>query len=369
MMGLKMQSSLFRKTKLARLELKNHTVMAPMTRNRAINNVPNALMAEYYSQRAEAGLIVTEGTSPSRNGLGYARIPGIFSSEQIRGWKEVTSAVHAKDGKIFVQLMNTGRISHPANLPPVAQAMAPSSIQPKGQIWTDTQGMQNYPVPKEMTSTDIKTAKEEYIQAARNAIDAGFDGVELHGANGYLLDQFLNPGSNKRTDSYGGSVENRCRFVLETATEVAKAIGKKKTGIRLSPYGALNDVAQFPETEEQYAYLAEKLNAIGIVYIHLVDHSSMGSPTVELTTVTKIRNNFKNALILSGGYTREKAEKDLNSGIADLIAFGRGFLANPDFVTRLRNNAALNPPAMDTFYTPDAKGYTDYPALPAAKQL
>jgi N-ethylmaleimide reductase len=263
--------------------------------------------------------------------------------------------------------MNTGRISHPANLPPGAQAMAPSSIQPKGQMWTDTLGMQNFPVPREMTVTDITTAREEYVQAAKNAVEAGFDGVELHGANGYLLDQYLNPAVNRRTDAYGGNIKNRCRFVLEVAAEVAKAIGKHKTGIRLSPYGAANDVGQFPETEEQYAYLAEKLNAIGISYIHLVDHSSMGSPKVELTTVQKIRNNFKNTLILSGGYTREKAEKDLASGMANLIAFGRGFLANPDFVSRMQHNAELNQPAMDTFYTPDAKGYTDYPTLAIAK--
>jgi N-ethylmaleimide reductase len=361
-----MNSPLFSRTKLDNIELKNHAVMAPMTRSRAINNVPNALMAEYYAQRAEAGLIITEGTSPSRNGLGYARIPGIFSSEQVRGWEKVTSAVHAKGGKIFVQLMNTGRISHPANLPPGAQAMAPSSIQPKGQMWTDSQGMQNFPMPKEMTVTDIAAAQEEYVLAARNAVEAGFDGVELHGANGYLLDQYLNPNVNRRTDEYGGSVENRCRFVVEVATSVAKAIGKGKTGIRLSPYGSTNDVGQFPETEEQYAYLAKKLNVMGIAYIHLVDHSSMGAPKVELSTVQKIRNNFKNSLMLSGGYAHERAEKDLASGMADLIAFGRGFLANPDFVSRMQHNAEFNPPAMDTFYTPDAKGYTDYPSLPVA---
>jgi NADH:flavin oxidoreductases, Old Yellow Enzyme family len=358
-----MNSPLFSKTKLDDIELKNHMVMAPMTRSRAINNIPNALMAQYYSQRAEAGLIVTEGTSPSPNGLGYARIPGIFSSQQIEGWKKVTTAVHAKNGKIFVQLMHTGRISHPANLPAGAQIMAPSAIQPKGQMWTDTQGMKNYPMPIEMTLADIDASKKEHVQAALNAVEAGFDGVELHGANGYLLDQFLNPASNRRTDLYGGNVEKRCEFVLEVASEVAKEIGKEKTGIRLSPYGAINDVGPFPETEEQYAYLAEKLNLIGIAYIHLVDHSSMGSPKVQLTTVQKIRNNFKNSIVLSGGYTLERAEKDLASCMADLIAFGRGFLANPDFVSRLQNKAELNPVATDTFYTAGAKGYTDYPAL------
>jgi N-ethylmaleimide reductase len=362
-----MISPLFSKAKLVYLDLKNHMVMSPMTRNRAINNVPNTLMAEYYSQRAEAGLIITEGTSPSPNGLGYARIPGIFSLQQIEGWKKVTAAVHAENGKIFVQLMHTGRISHPKNMPTGAQIIAPSAIQPKGQMWTDTQGMQDYPLPKEMTENDIASTKKEYVQAAENALNAGFDGVELHGANGYLLDQYLNPAANRRTDSYGGSVENRCRFVLDVGYEVAKAIGPEKTGIRLSPYGAFNDLAPFSETEEEYAYLAKNLDNFGIAYIHLVDHSSMGTPKVEPSTVTKIRDNFKNVLILSGGYTRERAEMDLKSGLADLIAFGRGFLANPDFVSRLKNNSELNPIAMDTFYTSDAKGYTDYPHLSVTK--
>ena len=348
-----MISPLFSNAKLGHLELKNHMVMSPMTRSRALNNIPNTLMAEYYSQRAEAGLIITEGTSPSPNGLGYARIPGIFSLQQIEGWKKVTAAVHAKNGKIFVQLMHTGRISHPANMPTGAQIIAPSAIQPKGQMWTDTQGMQNYPVPKEMAESDIATAKKEYVQAAENAIAAGFDGVELHGANGYLLDEYLNPAANRRTDVYGGSIENRCRFVLEVVSGVAQAIGKEKTGIRLSPYGAANDLAPFPETEKEYAGLAEKFNGIGIAYIHLVDHSSMGAPKVEPSTVKKIRNNFKNTLILSGGYIRERAENDLTSGLADLITFGRGFLANPDFVSRLKNNSELNSVAMDTFYTPN----------------
>ena len=362
-----MNSKLFSKTKLGQIELKNHMVMAPMTRSRAIDNIPNDLMAEYYAQRSEAGLIVTEGTSPSPDGLGYARIPGIFSPEQIEGWKKITSAVHSKNGKIFVQLMHTGRISHGANMPAGSEIIAPSAIAAKGQMWTDAHGLQDHPVPKEMKSYDIEKAIKEYVRAARNAVEAGFDGVELHGANGYLMDQFLNPGSNKRNDVYGGNAENRCRFVLEATGDVSRAIGKEKTGIRLSPYGAFNDVGPFPETEEQYSFLAEKLNAIGIVYVHLVDHSSMGAPKVEFTTVQKIRNTFKNSLILSGGYTRERAEKDLESGIADLIAFGKPFLANPDLVYRLLNNRELNEVSMDTLYTADAKGYTDYPSLSSKK--
>lgn len=358
-----MDSLLFSTTTLGDIGLKNHMVMSPMTRCRAIGNIPTMLMAKYYSQRTEAGLIITEGTSPSPNGLGYARIPGIFSPEQVEGWKKVTSAVHTKNGIIFLQLMHSGRIAHPANLPPGAQPMAPSPLQAKGQMHTDTMGMQDYPVPKEMTLSDIATARNEFVQAAKNAVGAGFDGVELHGANGYLLDQFLNPLVNRRTDNYGGTIAKRCSFVLQVAEEVASAIGKEKTGIRLSPYGSFSDMGQFPETEEQYAFLAEKLDAVGIVYIHLVNHSYMGSPRVEPTTVRKIRNAFKNSLILSGGYSRERAENDLSSGMADLIAFGQGFLANPDLVTRLQNNADLNVPVMETFYTADAKGYTDYPFL------
>jgi N-ethylmaleimide reductase len=204
---------------------------------------------------------------------------------------------------------------------------------------------------------------DEMVQASKNAIEAGFDGVELHGANGYLLEQFLNPTSNQRKDEYGGSIENRCRFVIEVAEAVVKAIGKEKTGIRLSPYGAFNDVFPFPETEEQYSYLAEKLNSIGLAYIHLVDHSSMGAPKVEPSTVKKIREKFKNTLILSGGYNKERAEKDLDSNAGDLIAFGKPFISNPDLVTRMQKDAALTPPSPETFYAADEKGYTDYAFL------
>lgn len=358
-----MSSKLFSNTKLGSLELKNPIVMAPMTRSRAINNIPNDLMATYYGQRAGAGLIVTEGTSPSPNGLGYARIPGIYSDAQVEGWKKVTEAVHAKGSRIFVQLMHTGRIGHPNNLPEGAEMVAPSAIVAKGQMWTDKGGMLDHPTPREMTKDDIEKAKQEYVNASINAVKAGFDGVELHAANGYLLEQFLNPGANQRTDEYGGSSENRARFVIEVAKAVAEKIGKEKTGIRLSPYGAFNDVGPFPDTEEEYSYLATKLNEIGIVYVHLVDHSSMGAPKVEPSTVKKIRENFKNTLILSGGYDRARAEADLESKAGDLIAFGKPFLSNPDLVTRLEKNAPLAAPNMEALYTPDAKGYTDYPVM------
>jgi len=336
--------------------------MAPMTRSRAVGNIPNQLMALYYEQRSGAGLIVTEGTSPSPNGLGYSRIPGIFSKEQIEGWKLVTSSVHNKNGKIFVQLMHTGRVGHELNLPAGAAVIAPSAVKMSGTIWTDQKGLQEYPAPREMTLDEITEAKAEYVQAARNAVEAGFDGVELHAANGYLLEQFLSPISNTRTDQFGGSIINRCRFVLEVAREVSAAIGKEKTGIRLSPFGVASDMFPYPEIEEEYDYLAGELNKIGLVYIHLVDHSAMGAPNVPFSIKEKIRSKYTNTLILSGGYDLEKAEAHLETGAADLIAVGRQFINNPDLVERLKSNKPISTDLdMSTFYTVGEKGYTDYP--------
>ncbi len=344
------------------LELKNRVVMAPMTRCRAIGNVPNDLIAEYYRQRSGAGLIITEGVSPSPNGLGYARIPGIFSKEQVAGWEKTTSAVHATGGKIFVQFMHSGRISHPLNMPEGSQILAPSAVKAAGQMWTDSQQMQDFPTPKAMTADELIQTKNEFVEAALNAVEAGFDGVELHSANGYLLEQFLSPVSNIRTDNYGGSIENRCRFVLEVVAAVAEAIGKEKTGIRLSPYGVASDMPHYPEIDATYTYLAEKLNNIGIVYIHLVDHSAMGAPPVPVELKKKIRGIFKNTIILSGGYEKERAEADIESGLGDLVAFGRPFINNPDLVERFKNNQALSADLkMDLFYSADEKGYTDYP--------
>ncbi len=356
-------SLLFSPTKLGPLALQNRLVMSPLTRNRASDNVPNDLMVEYYAQRASAGLIITEGTSPSPNGLGYPRIPGAFSAAQTAAWKKVTDAVHAKGAKIFLQLMHTGRIGHPLNLPGGATVLAPSAVAAAGEIYTDAGGMKPHATPKAMTEADLKTALGEYVQAAKNAVAAGFDGVELHGANGYLLEQFIRPNSNQRTDAYGGSIENRARFVLEVAKAVIAAIGKDKVGIRLSPYGAFNDMPPYPEMEADYAYLARQLNALGLAYVHLVDHSSMGAPAVPQLIKDTFRKEFKGALILSGGYDAARAEADLAAGKADLIAFGRPFLANPDLIKRWQSGAALNAPDPNTFYTPGPKGYTDYPAL------
>jgi N-ethylmaleimide reductase len=353
---------LFTSKKIGSVELKNRIVMSPMTRCRAIGNVPNELMAEYYKQRSRAGLIITEGTSPSPNGLGYARIPGIYNKEQIEGWKKVTSAVHHGGGKIFIQLMHTGRISHPLNMPEGAKILAPSAIKPAGQMWTDAKQMQDFPVPNEMTTEDLLHTRTEFVVAAKNAIEAGFNGVELHGANGYLLEQFLSPISNIRKDGYGGSVENRCKFIIEVVTSVAKAIGNEKTAIRLSPYGVASDMPHYPEIEATYKYLSEKLNKLGILYIHIVDHSAMGAPEVPMEIKKIIRNNFKNTIILSGGYNKERAEADLQSGLGDLIAFGRPFINNPDLVDRFKNNWPLSHDLkMDLFYAADDKGYTDYP--------
>jgi len=360
------QNKLFSPHKLGSIELKNRIVMAPMTRSRAIGNIPNDLMSTYYGQRSDAGLIVTEGTSPSPNGLGYCRIPGIFSTAQVEGWRKVTGTVHAKGGRIFLQIMHTGRISHALNLPEGAVVLAPSAVKPAGQLWTDVSGMQDFPIPNAMTAEEIELTKKEFITAARNVDAAGFDGLELHGANGYLLEQFLSPHSNQRTDSYGGSVENRCRFVLEVVDGVCAAIGKEKIGIRLSPYGVASDMKPYPEVDTAYTYLAGELNKRRIVYIHLVDHSSMGAPEVPGSIKKAIRDKFRDTMILAGGYNRERAEEDLQSGLADLIALAKPFINNPDLVKRLKNDLPLAKELeMKTFYSPGEKGYTDYPTYKA----
>lgn len=356
-----MQNLLFNEYKLGTITLKNRVVMSPMTRSRAINNIPNELMAEYYKQRAGAGLIITEGTSPSPNGLGYSRIPGLFNDAQVNGWKKVTGAVHSKGGHIFVQLMHTGRVSHPLNLPEGARILAPSAIGLKGEMWTDQNQLQPYPVPEAMSYDEIQTAIDEYVNSAKLAVEAGFDGVELHGANGYLIEQFINPTANQRTDQYGGSAENRIRFAVEIARKAVEAIGADKVAIRVSPYGAAGDLAPYEGIDETYALLAEKLNDLGIAYIHVVDHSAMGAPEVSPTVKALIREKFKGTIILAGGFDAEKAEQTLQEKKGDLIAFGRPFISNPNFVEKLSVGAELLAPDFSTFYTPDEKGYIDYP--------
>jgi N-ethylmaleimide reductase len=355
-------NKLFAPAKVGSISLKNSIVMAPMTRCRALGNIPNDLMMEYYGQRASAGLIITEGTSPSPNGLGYARIPGIFNKQQVEGWKKITDAVHNKGGKIIIQLMHTGRISHILNMPEGAKILAPSAVKAAGQMYTDEKQLQDFPIPKEMSLEEIASTKAEFVSASKNALEAGFDGVELHGANGYLLEQFLSPISNIRKDNYGGNIENRCRFVIEVATAVAEAIGKDKTGIRLSPYGVASDMPHYPEIDATYKYLSEQLNKIDIAYIHLVDHSAMGAPPVPIEIKKMIRQNFKNTIIQCGGFDKTKAEATIEHGLADLIAFGRPFINNPDLVETLKNNWSISSDLkMDLFYSADEKGYTDYP--------
>jgi N-ethylmaleimide reductase len=355
-------SLIYSPAKLGPLALQNHLVMSPMTRSRAPGNVPNELMAQYYAQRSSAGLIITEGTSTSPNGLGYVRIPGIFSDEQVAGWKLATQAVHAKGAKIFIQFMHCGRVAHPDNLPAGARVVAPSAIAAKGQMFTDG-GMKPLPTPEAMTEADLKTALAEYVTAAKNAVAAGFDGIELHGANGYLLEQFIRPTSNQRTDRYGGSIENRARFLLEVVEASIAAIGKDKVGIRLSPFGVFNDMPLYPELEAEYGWLAEKLNAAGLVYVHLVDHSAGGAPPVPDSIKATFRKTFKRTLILSGGYDAKRAESDLAAGRGDLVGVGKPFLANPDLVDRWTKGVNLNTPDPTTFYSAGPKGYIDYPTL------
>ncbi len=358
-------SLLFSPATLGSLKLQNRLVMAPMTRSRAPGNVPNDLMVQYYSQRASAGLIITEGTSPSPNGIGYARIPGIYSAEQLAGWKRVADAVHAKGGRIFMQFMHCGRVGHPNNLPAGARLLGPSAIAAAGQIHTDAEGMKPNGTPQAMSEADIQSTIAEYVQAARNAIAAGFDGVELHGANGYLIEQFIRPNSNQRSDRYGGPIENRARFALETVDAVIAAIGKEKVGIRLSPYGVFNDMPLYDAMEADYTYLARELAARGIAYIHVLDHSPMGAPKVPDSIKATFRRVFKGTLIFAGGYDAARAEADLAAGKCDLIAVGKPFIANPDLVARWKTGKSVNAFDMKTFYTPGPQGYVDYPALAA----
>ena len=354
----------FQPAQLGSLTLKNHIVMAPMTRSRALGNVPNELMVEYYRQRASAGLIVTEGTSPSPNGLGYSRIPGLFNKEQVVHWKRVTDAVHAAGGHIFVQLMHAGRIFHPLNLPAGAEGVAPSAVAADGKMWTDQEQLQQQPKPRALRTEELSRVRDEYVTSAKLGIEAGFDGVELHGANGYLLEQFLNPSSNQRADEYGGSVKNRARFVLEVAQAVANAIGAGRTGIRLSPWGKAGDMPHYPEIDETYTYLAEELQKIDIAYIHVVNHAKLGGAAVPPETINAIRAKFTNTLVLSGGFdTLAAVDAALKSGTADLVAIGRPFISNPDLVERLKADKPLAQPDPTTFYVPGAHGYTDYPVM------
>ena len=357
---------LFDKFSARSLHVANRMVMAPMTRNRATPaHTPVALMATYYGQRATAGLIITEGTSPSPNGLGYPRIPGLYDTPQAHAWKAVTAAVHAQGGKIFVQLMHCGRVAHVANLPAGAEVLGPGTAVCPGEMFTDTLGLQPHSAPRAMTEADIVHVVEEYARSAKLALEAGFDGVELHGANGYLIDQFLNPLVNLRTDGHGGSIDGRNRLAVEIVRATVAAIGRDRVGIRLSPYGVLNGTGAFPDVRAQYLALAKALSAAGLLYIHMVDLSAMGAPPVPADFKLELRAGFDGIFILSGGFDLARAEQALVDKRGDLIAFGRPFLANPDLVARMRKDVPQNTPDATTFYVAGPKGYTDYPTIAA----
>lgn len=348
--------SLFSSVRVGALNLPSRLVMAPMTRNRTPGQVPNALNAAYYAQRASAGLIVTEGTTPDASGRGYIDIPGLYNAAQVEGWREVASEVHAKGGHIFVQLMHTGRISHPDFLDGAAP-VAPSAIAAPGEIYTH-QGMKPHGTPRALEAAEIPALVATYGRAATLAREAGLDGVEVHGANGYLPGQFLAPNANKRTDEWGGSVENRARFLLGAVDAAVAAIGADRVGVRLSPGGVFNDIHD-PDAPATYAHVAAELAKRDLAYLHIFNTN----PGFDVPAL--IRANYKGTLILNGGYDRARAEADIASGLADLIAFGVPFLANPDLPARLAQGAALNAADQSTFYGGGAKGYTDYPVLAA----
>ena len=342
------------------LQLKNHIVMAPMTRSRAIGNLPNELMAAYYGQRTEAGLIITEATAISPDSLGYTRIPGIYSEQQIAAWKQITTRVHQDGSKIFLQIVHAGRIGHIDNLPDGARLVGVSDISANGQIYTDTRQMQDFSAPQTLTTAEIEAIIDDFVSAARNAIQAGFDGVELHSANGYLMEQSLNPHVNTRTDRFGGSLENRSRFILSIASKVAAAIGKSAVGIRLSPYSTINDLPAYDNAQvhKTYSYLAAKLNDIGLSYIHIATN-----PQADQATYKAIRELYSGNIIYCNGLNQQSAEQILQEGSADLVGFGRHFISNPDLVSRMKQKATLQEPDFNSFYAAGAEGYTDYSFL------
>lgn len=354
---------LFEPFKLGEIELRNRIVMAPLTRNRASrgSDAPNALNVEYYRQRAGAGLIITEGTQISQQGQGYVWTPGIYSEEQIAGWRAVTDAVHAEGGKIIAQIWHVGRVSHVSLQPDNQAPIAPSAIHAQTKTYIET-GFAEVSAPRELRLDEIPGIIAAYVKAAENAKAAGFDGIELHGAHGYLLDQFLRDGSNTRTDIYGGPIENRVRLVLEVVDAVSRVFGKGRVGIRISPVSPAND-ARDSNPQALFLHLVEKLSEAGIAFIHVVEGATRDARDYLEFDYAPLRKAFKGAYIANNSLTRELAIEALVEKRADLVAFGRLFIANPDLVERLRRNAPLNTPDVATFYGGDAKGYTDYPFL------
>jgi N-ethylmaleimide reductase len=356
-----MTASLFTAIQVGRYTLPNRIVMAPLTRNRAgAGNVPTLLNAKYYEQRSSAGLIISEATQVSPQGVGYPSTPGIHSTEQVEGWKLVNEAVHAKGGKIFLQLWHVGRISHPSLQPNGELPVAPSAIAPHGEAMTD-EGMQPFVTPRALETGELPGIVEQYRQGAANALAAGFDGVEIHAANGYLLDQFLRDGTNHRTDQYGGSVENRSRLLMEVTEAVVGVWGNDRVGLRLSPSGTFNDMSD-SDPHGTFSYVIEQLNAFNLAYLHLrefdgADIRHGGTPI----HTSYFRPIYKGNLMVNTGYTLETGNAAITDGKADLVAYGVPYISNPDLVERFQAGAPLTPPDTATFYGGDGKGYTDYP--------
>ncbi len=349
-------NALFSEVQVGRYKLSNRLVMAPMTRSRADDaGVPSDLVATYYAQRASAGLIISEGVFPVALGKGYVRTPGIETARQVAAWKKVAEAVHARGGRIFMQLMHCGRVSHPSLLADGAQPQAPSAIKAVGQTYTAT-GLQDFVTPHALSITEIASVVEGYRQAARLAIEAGFDGVELHAASGYLPEQFLSTRSNQRDDQYGGSVENRVRFVLEVLTAMASEVGSDRVGIKISPEMNFNDIVD-DNPQETYTYLVKQLRGLNLAYLHV----ALFGATFDYHAA--LRPLFGGSYLIGSGLNKDSAESLIAAGKADAAVFGGAFLANPDLPERFRTGAELNVPNKDTFYAPGAEGYIDYPTL------
>jgi N-ethylmaleimide reductase len=356
--------TLFDPVKIGSLALKNRVVMAPMTRNRASRDgVPSKLAVTYYAQRADAGLIITEGTQPSPAGQGYPRTPGIHAPEQVAAWRHITDAVHQRGGRIFLQLMHVGRIAHRANRLIDAAPVAPSAIRAAGTIYTDAFGLQPHSMPRALATDEIPSVIDEYQQAAANAIAAGFDGVELHAANGYLPMQFLSSNSNRRTDRYGGSIQNRARFVLETLEAMVEAAGSsERVGVRISPDTTFNDMHD-EDRLGTYVHLVTEVDQLGLAYLHVQRSPGELPPEQAFDPLTLLRPHFRGPLIATGGFDLEGGAALVAAGGADLIGYASFFISNPDLVQRFQAGAPLAQPDPATFYTPGEKGYIDYPAL------
>jgi N-ethylmaleimide reductase len=354
---------IFSPLRLGPLQLPNRIVMAPMTRNRAgRGNAPGPLNATYYAQRASAGLVISEATQISPQGLGYPGTPGIHSPEQVAGWKGVTDAVHAAGGRMFLQLWHVGRISHPSLQPDGALPVAPSAIAPAGQAMT-VDGMKPFVTPRALDTSEIAGIVEDYRHAARNARAAGFDGVELHGANGYLIDQFLRDGANRRSDRYGGDALNRARFLIEIAEAVVGEWGAERVGVRLSPTNPFNDMRD-NNPAATFATAVGELNRFGLAYLHVVEPAAGDPvPAGEVPDIRFFRKNWRGALIGNKGYDLARANAAIRAGCADLVSFAVLFLANPDLPIRFRRGGPFNPPDRKTFYGGAAAGYTDYPPI------